>query len=154
MTIHIRPARETDAETVARLVRGERLNPTGLDWRNFSVAEDEDVGGGIVGAVQIRPHGPELGSLVVRADRRGRGVASRLIAAALERAESAVFVICPTALAGLYQRRGFRPTPPLATPRSVRLHYLIGQASMALAPLRRRRPRRLVVLQRPGGKAA
>ena len=79
MMITIRPATNQDQLAIRALVRTERLNPTDLNWPNFVVAAGER---GLVGAVQLRIHtagSRELGSLVVRKEARGQGIASRLI---------------------------------------------------------------------------
>ena len=69
----IRPAAADEAEAIRRLVRAQpRMNPTGLDWRNFVVAVRPD--GRLAGCVQLRPAGAgavELGSLVVAPAERG-----------------------------------------------------------------------------------
>ena len=81
----IRPAAADEAEAIRRLVRAQpRMNPTGLDWRNFVVVVRPD--GRLAGCVQLRPAGAgavELGSLVVAPAERGKGLAGRLIAAVL-----------------------------------------------------------------------
>ena len=148
MGIEVRPAREEDQDAIVALVRGERLNPTGLDWRRFHVACED---GALVGTVQVRPEGPELASLAVRGDRRGRGLSGRLIEAALADAAGPVFVVCQAGLCALYERHGFARWPVRRTPRAVAVHLALGQAFGTLAALllERRRPRRLVVLRRP-----
>ncbi len=50
----VRPAVAADEAGVRRLMRGERVNPFGIDWRNFVVAE---AAGEVVGCAQLRPTG-------------------------------------------------------------------------------------------------
>jgi N-acetylglutamate synthase-like GNAT family acetyltransferase len=154
MAFVIRPAIEADRPAIRALVRGERINPTGLDWRRFLVAEDER---GLAGAAQVRAHrdgARELASLVVRREARGRGIASALIDALLRReaerrATGRLFMITGAAFAGRYGRWGFRPIAPGAAPASVRFNYYVGSlAGGALSLLRGRRPRRLAMLER------
>jgi N-acetylglutamate synthase-like GNAT family acetyltransferase len=148
VTIRLRAAEPDDAAAIRNLVRSERLNPTGLAWPNFVVAER---GGEVVGAVQLRPVAPgvvELGSLVVRRAERGQGLAARLVGAVLAGAPDRVLVITAAASAGHYRRWGFRRIPARASPGPVRLNHLVGQAAVVFSLLRGRAPRRLVVLER------
>jgi N-acetylglutamate synthase-like GNAT family acetyltransferase len=148
MTIRIRAAAASDAEAIRALVRSEALNPFGLDWPNFVVA---DRGGRVVGTVQLRPLGTgaaELASLAVRRQERGQGLAARLIEAALGCAPERVLVITAAATAPHYRRWGFVPAAPGALPGPVRLHRAIGRAVTLVFMLRGRAPRRLVVLER------
>ena len=144
----VRAATAADAAAIRALVRGEpRMNPTGLHWPNFVVAE---VGGALVGTAQLRPSGRgavELGSLVVRADQRGRGLAGRLVDAALARATGRVLVITAAAHAGHYERRGFRRVAPWRAPGRVAFNLAVGQAATLLRLAQGQRPRRMVVLE-------
>ena len=149
----VRPAVAADEAGVRRLMRGERVNPFGIDWRNFVVAE---AAGEVVGCAQLRPAGPEaveLGSLVVRADLRGAGLGARLIEAALARAGGRrVFAVTAAARAGYFARWGFRPVGGAAAPRSVRRNRLLGQAGSLVALGHGLWPRRLAVLERERGR--
>src|SRR5688572_30369592 len=107
MTITIRRATAQDQEAIRLLVNGERLNPTGLDWRNFLVADD---GWHVVGAVQMRKHrdgSHELGSLVVARPARGQGIAAALIDALLQRETGRVQMVTDGAFGAHYRRWGF-----------------------------------------------
>ena len=121
-----RPARAQDQATIAAMVRGAHLNPIDLRWQRFLVAEDET---GIVGAVQIRPHdgAPELASLVVREDQRGRGVGSRLIQALIAQSPRTLYLFCRPQLEGYYARFGFRAIGVKEAPPSLRVRYAIGR---------------------------
>jgi len=145
----IRRATEPDQSAIAALVRGERLNPVDLDWRRFVVAADPT---GLLGAVQIRlhaDHSRELGSLVVREDARGRGLASRLLDALLAPVPTRVFMITGASFMAHYERWGFRPIATGLAPAPIRRNYYLGQIlGGALSLLSARRPRRLAILQR------
>lgn len=148
--VMVRSAVANDQENIRALIHSERLNPTSLDWHNFIVATDE---GGLVGAVQMRPHADgsrELGSLVVRKDARGTGVGAKLIDALLAREKGRVHMITAKTYASHYERWGFHRIEPWFAPKMVRRNYQIGQfAAGALSLFVGRMPRRLVILGRP-----
>lgn len=82
--ITIRPATEDDQHAITRLVHDTRLNPNGLDWRRFMVADE---GGRIVGCAQLKIHRHgtrELRLLAVEPGRRGAGIGSRLLEGLLD----------------------------------------------------------------------
>jgi amino-acid N-acetyltransferase len=147
-TLVLRAAAPPDQATITQLVHAERLNPHGLDWKNFVLASIDDR---IVGAVQMRQHADgarELGSLVVAPPHRRQGIAGRLITALLAQHPGTVHVITARANAEHYRRWGFRTLASRHAPRSVRRNRLLGQAASLLALLGGRRPRRLVILRR------
>ncbi|MBP7240444.1 GNAT family N-acetyltransferase [Amaricoccus sp.] len=148
----IRAALVGEAPLIRALMKGERLNPVGVDWRNFLVAEDA---GAVIGIVQLRPAGVgavEIGSLVVRADRRRGGLGRLLVDAAVAAAGSRrALIVTAFARARFYEAWGFSPIPARAAPWPVRLNLLLGQAGGLVALARGMRPRRLVVLDRPPG---
>ena len=146
----VRPAVAGEEAAVRALMRGERVNPLGIDWRNFVVAVRD---GAVVGCVQLRPAGPgavEVGSLVVRADLRGGGLGGRLLEAALARVGGRrAFIVVAAAPGGRgYERWGFRPVGLAAAPWTVRRNWLLGQAGSVVALAHGMRPRRLAILER------
>ena len=152
--VRLRPAEWGDQPAIMALVRSEHLNPFDLDWRRFTVAVDA---AGLAGAVQLRRHPDEtreLGSLVVRPDLRGQGVAARLIDALLARASTRVLMITGERFASHYRRWGFQPIAPSCSPRSVRRNYYFGQVvGSLLSLLHARWPRRLAILERAAATA-
>lgn len=145
----VRRAAPSDQRTIEALVKGERLNPNGLDWRNFRVAV---IGATVVGAAQMRRHrdgSRELGSLVVDAPYRGCGIAAMLIDHLLAEQAGAVHVVTAREDAAHYQRWGFRAIASARAPQAVRRNQRLGQLLGGLVSLMRgRAPRRLVVLER------
>ncbi len=129
--MEIRPARADDQATITRMVREAQINPFDLRWSRFLVAEDES---GVVGAVQVRPHpgAPELASLVVRADRRGRGVGGELVRAMLARRPQGLVLFCRPQLESYYARFGFRTLTLSEAPPGVRLKYALGRVLIGL----------------------
>ena len=148
LAIAIRRATERDQQAIRALVRGERLNPTGLNWPNFVVAV---IGGRIIGAVQMRKHSDgsrELGSLVVNKEARGHGIASRLIDALLAEDRDPVWMITAEPYGGAYARWGFEQIRTRTAPVKVRRNHLMGRLARVVSFVMRRPMRRLVILER------
>ncbi len=146
--IVFRQAVEQGQQAIRALVHGERLNPTGIKWPNFLVAA---IGDRIVGAAQIRKHSDgsrELGSLVVAKERRGQGIASRMIDALLSEDHEPIWLITPESLAKVYARWNFEQIEPSAAPVKVRFNYRMGNLARILSFVMRRPMRRLVILER------
>jgi N-acetylglutamate synthase-like GNAT family acetyltransferase len=150
MTPMIRPATAADQPHILALARRERVKPIGLNWPKFIVAEHDKK---IVGAVQLRNHpdgSRELGSLVVAAAFRGRGVAAQLIERRLDDAAGRVFVITGKIHADYYTRWGFRRIRPIESPPFVWVNYWTGYIGGGLIAMFRGRPvNHLAVLERP-----
>jgi amino-acid N-acetyltransferase len=149
MTVFVRPAVAADQDSILALTRGERVNPTGLHWRRFFVAERD---GALVGAVQMRLHrdgARELGTLVVVPQARNQGVAARLIGALLSRNRGRVLMVTGRKHAQHYARWGFAPIRPCQAPRGVSRNYWMGTCGGYLFALLQRRARNpLVILDR------
>jgi N-acetylglutamate synthase-like GNAT family acetyltransferase len=104
----LRKAERTDAAIIRRLVHAANLNPTGLNWQRFILAEAPD--STVIGFVQRKPHREgliELASLVVVQEWRGKGVARALIEAGLDAHDGPLFLMCRADLGVFYQRFGF-----------------------------------------------
>ena len=106
--VTVRPAREQDSDRIHQLVRAEKLNPTGLDWRRFLVAEDRQ--GRVVGCGQIKPHRDgslEMASIVVEEDLRGEGLGRLLIERLIDGIHQPLWLMCRSSLVPLYEQFGF-----------------------------------------------
>lgn len=152
MTIEIRKAVALDQPEIVALVHSERLNPTGLDWRNFCVAV---LDGHLVGAVQIRPHAGkarEVGSFVVARGLRGCALGGRLLDYVLRGEAGDVHAITVEGLMPYFSAWGFTRQALCQAPRPVVRNALLGQAAGSLAAiLQGQPPRRVVILRRPAG---
>jgi N-acetylglutamate synthase-like GNAT family acetyltransferase len=155
MTFLIRPAVAADQEAILALARGERVNPNGLHWPNFVVAERD---GALTGAVQLRLHrdgSRELGTLVVERMQRNQGIAARLIDALLSCHSGRILMITGRKHANHYARWGFAPITPRQAPTRVSRNYWMGTcAGYVFAALQRRARNPLVILDRPGSKCS
>jgi N-acetylglutamate synthase-like GNAT family acetyltransferase len=112
----LRPATEADFPEIKALIRDVRINPTGLDWRHFTVAVEGSVlspaegTGQLIACAQLKPVPggfTELASLAVRPAFRKRGIARALIEHLLARAPRPVYLTCRSSLAKLYEKYGF-----------------------------------------------
>jgi amino-acid N-acetyltransferase len=116
----LRPATAADAGTIRKLILNEHLDPTSLDWRHFTVAEDA---GQIIGTAQVKPLPGvnEFGSLVVLPAYRGRGIAAQLIAALEAQAGLPLYLLCREQMEPYYLRFGFLRLAFWRTPPFLRL---------------------------------
>jgi len=106
----LRAARESDQPAIRALIHTVGINPFGLDWRHFILAETPD--GKLLGCGQLKPHRDgslELASIAVEEAYRGRGIARAVIEHLLENAPRPLYLMCRPALGDLYRRFGFRP---------------------------------------------
>lgn len=105
----LRDAVEADQSLIRQWVRDNGINPLGLDWQRFTVAETAN--GEMVGCVQRKPHRDgtvELASLVVAEGWRGKGVARVLLEHAIAAHEGTLYLMCRSGLGPLYEKFGFR----------------------------------------------
>jgi N-acetylglutamate synthase-like GNAT family acetyltransferase len=91
---HIRPATEADQAEITRIVRSSNINPFGLHWPRFLIAEDQ---GRIVGVGQVKQHGDgsrELASIAVIPEYRHKGIATAIVNALLARESGVLYLTC------------------------------------------------------------
>ena len=107
--IRLRAAVRPDSIEIKKLVIAARLNPTGLDWRRFTVAVNANEK--VIGCVQIKPHrdgSQELASLVVDGDYQGMGIARKLVADMIRNYAGELYLMCRANLGDFYEKFGFR----------------------------------------------
>lgn len=138
----VRPARAEDEPAIKQLIRETRLNPMGLKWPNFVVAEDEQ--GQFIGCGQVKTHKNgirELASIAVVKAWRGRDVATTIINELLNRATFPLYLMCASHLVPFYEKYGFVelkdaaaiPQPFRRFRRFVRLMTLFARSAEYLA---------------------
>ena len=132
----IRPATAADSTMIKRTVRQARLDRTGLDWRNFKIAELVK-NGDMIGFCQVRRYASvrELGSLYVRKTFRGQAIGGALIRACLAEQSPPVHLECVEARQSYYEHFGFRRIPKRQAPLALALKSSIG-ATLAWLVLR------------------
>jgi len=133
-TYLIRPATAADSPLIKRTVRQARLDQTGLDWRNFKIAEQID-SSDMIGFCQVRRYAGvrELGSLYVRKAFRGQSIGAALIHACLAEQSPPVHLECIGARQTYYERFGFRRIPKRQAPPALALKSSIGATLTWLA---------------------
>jgi N-acetylglutamate synthase-like GNAT family acetyltransferase len=106
----LRRAVEADFPAIRQLIRESRLNPTGLNWRRFIVAQTSQ--GDFAGCGQIKPHSEgtlELASIAIKEDYRDKGLASQVIRRLLaDEPDRPIYLTCRSELGDFYQKFGFR----------------------------------------------
>jgi N-acetylglutamate synthase-like GNAT family acetyltransferase len=109
-TFSLRPANSADFPAIKTLVHNAHLNPTGLKWQRFVVAENDL--GEVIGCGQIKPHRDgsfELASLVVAENYQGQGVARSLVTHLITNHDGNLYLMCRSSLGEFYQKFGFEP---------------------------------------------
>jgi N-acetylglutamate synthase-like GNAT family acetyltransferase len=105
----LRQAVRADSGAIRALVYQAWLNPFGLNWRRFVIAESAQ--GQVIGCGQVKVHGDgsrELASIVVSPDWRLRGVAKALIEHLVGTHPKPIYLTCRSSLGKFYLRFGFR----------------------------------------------
>ena len=107
-TVIFRQAGPEDWLAIRGMIRKERLNPLGLDWKRFVVAIDEE--GDIVACGQVKAHADgsrELASLVVQEPWRGSGLGRVIIELLKSSSDPPLWLTCRSTLIPFYIRFGF-----------------------------------------------
>lgn len=126
--VFLRRAQADDHAAITAIIRRAGINPTGLHWARFIIAES---GGRVVGTGQIKPHGDgsrELASIAVVPERQGEGIARVIIGALLAGAPPPVYLTCANHLEGFYRRFGFRTLGRPEMPPSLRRIHRVANA--------------------------
>ena len=114
----LRPALESESDSIKDLIKLVGINPTGLDWKRFIVAVNES--GQVIGCGQIKPHGGdirELASIAVVPEYRGQGIARAVIEMLLDESERPLYLMCLSYNGPMYAKFGFRAVEDEKLPR-------------------------------------
>lgn len=142
--MQIRSALATDQAVIQRIVRAAHINPMGLQWNRFIVAEED---GQVVGTGQIKTHGDgsrELASVAVIPEYQRRGIASAIIHQLLARETGELYLFCRPPLEMFYELFGFRRIGRDQMPPHFRRMYGAAATFWKLA----RRPVQVIVMKR------
>jgi N-acetylglutamate synthase-like GNAT family acetyltransferase len=105
----IRPALESESTQIKELINLVGINPTGLDWKRFVVAVNEN--GQVIACGQIKPHGVdirELASIAAHPEYRGRGLARAVIEMLLRENSRPLYLMCMSHNGPMYEKFGFQ----------------------------------------------
>ena len=105
----LRQTVEQDFPAIKQLIQQVRINPTGLSWQRFIVAET--INGRFAGCGQLKPHGDgtvEMASIAVVPSERGRGLASLIIQRLVGDGPRPLYLTCRATLETFYPKFGFR----------------------------------------------
>ena len=117
----LRRAVAQDFPAIKDLIHQVGINPTGLDWRRFIVAESPD--GQFVGCGQLKPHSDgtiELASLAVVPSARQLGLGSQIVHRLMSDAPRPLYLTCRAQMGSYYQKFGFRIVTKAELPRYFR----------------------------------
>jgi N-acetylglutamate synthase-like GNAT family acetyltransferase len=128
----LRNALESESSQIKDLIHLAGINPTGLDWKRFIVAVNDD--GQVMACGQIKPHGEgirEMASIATHPTFRGNGLARAVIERLLADTERPLYLMCMSKMEGLYNKFGFRKIPHEQLPRYFkRIHNIIRIATV------------------------
>lgn len=108
----LRPALESESAQIKALINIVGINPSGLDWKRFIVAVNDN--GQVIGCGQIKPHGAgiqELASIGVLPEHRGQGIARAVIEMLLHETTRPLYLMCIAHNGPMYEKFGFRTIP-------------------------------------------
>ena len=114
------------------LIRTVGINPMGLKWQRFIVADER---GRVVGAGQVKTHGDgarELASIAVAPDRQGMGIGRAIVATFVALEPDPLYLYCADHNEGYYLQFGFRALAPGEMPRSLRRIHRLGNGVLRL----------------------
>jgi N-acetylglutamate synthase-like GNAT family acetyltransferase len=132
--LHLRQAVENDDSRIRNLIHRVGINPLGLDWRRFLIAETDD--GIFIGCGQLKPHADgslEMASLAVEEKYRGRGVARAIIQRLLVESPRPLYLMCRPELGPLYEKFGFQAVDSSILPPYFRRIRRVIHAVVSLA---------------------
>jgi N-acetylglutamate synthase-like GNAT family acetyltransferase len=130
--VFLRAATADDQPAIRRIIRAARLNPLGLHWRRFVVAQLRDWVIGI-GQVKILGDGtPELASLAVLPAYQNSCIGSAIVWALIDRTPGPIYLRCAGYNESYYVRFGFRTLAVSEMPPSLRRAYQVTNAVAGL----------------------
>ena len=130
----LRAATAADEDEIKALIRAVQINPMGLDWRRFVIAESAL--GGMMGCGQVKPHAAgvrELASIAVCEQYRGKGIARAIIERLLGQNPGTLYLMCMSPLGPFYEKYGFREIQHKEMPGYFRRMVRLARVMMSLS---------------------
>jgi amino-acid N-acetyltransferase len=149
MPFIIRPATEADQQIIRNLVRRARLNPFGLDYRRFVVAEDHNRILGVGQIKSLRHKSRELASLVVLDEYQNRGIGTAIVNDLLSYETDPIFLYCLDELQGYYEKFGFSIADRNQLPRTMGRMLILANIFGKLASIIEGRTVKIIAMKRP-----
>ena len=144
--IFLRRATAADQPQIMALIRTVGINPMGIQWSRFIVADES---GRIVGSGQIKPHSDgsrEVASIAVAPECQGMGIGSAIVATLVAMEPAPLYLYCADYNEGYYRQFGFRALAPADMPPSLRRIHAIANVLSHVLTTVSGRTRRLVVM--------
>ena len=148
MSVIVRPAIEADQSAIQSVLRSARLSSRGVEWPGFFVAKDQ---GQLIGVAQVRPlkgGGRELARVAVVRERRGEGVASKIIRALIAHESGPIYGICLLEMSSYYEQFGFRIAALHELPAGLAMSYVASRVAAPLVSAVSSRKLRVVAMKR------
>ncbi len=114
----LREALESESAQIKKLINLVGINPTGLDWKRFIVAVNDD--GQLIACGQIKLHGGdirELASIAVNPAQQGNGIARAVMEQLIAATPRPVYLMCVSKMEDFYVKFGFSAVPYEKMPR-------------------------------------
>jgi len=148
MTIHIRPARQEDQQTIVSFIEQAKLNPRNLHWQNFLIAEENGQAIGIR-QVKVHPQGTrEVASGFVLPEYRRQGISAQLMKEILSREKGTIYLMCRDRRTPYYDQFGFRQVESNQLPSDFRKEFRIGRIVTSLMSIFSKDKVRIVPMKR------
>ena len=148
MTIHIRPARQEDQQTIVSFIEQAKLNPRNLHWQNFLIAEEN---GQAIGIRQVKVHEQgtrEVASGFVLPEYRRQGISAQLMKEILSREKGTIYLMCRDRRTPYYEQFGFRQVESNQLPSDFRKEFRIGRIVTSLMSIFSKDKVRIVPMKR------
>lgn len=105
----IRAALESESTQIKALVNLVGINPSGLDWKRFIVAVNDE--GKVIACGQLKPHSGdilELASIGTLPEYERQGLASAVVMELLKTPVRPLYLMCESHNGSFYERFNFR----------------------------------------------
>ncbi len=105
----IRAAQESEFAQIKNLIHEVGINPSGLDWKRFVVAVNDE--GKVISCGQIKPHSGdilEVASIGTLPEYERQGLASAIMTELLKTPTRPLYLMCMEHNGSFYERFGFR----------------------------------------------